>query len=140
MEGTILRPTEILTAKIGTCIGGTPVKARKKVWGKGKAEGCLLLTWGEDAREKALVLVEGEKAAEAFQRAAVEGHIAVTWRNGAKAVDKADFSLCRDRKVILWPDNDEEGRAAMRTAGKMAIEAGALSVSMLSRRRLARKG
>lgn len=104
----------------------------KRVWGKGKADGCFLLPWGEDAPEKTLVLVEGEKAAEAFQRAAVEGHIAVTWRNGAKAVDKADFSLCRDRKVILWPDNDEEGRAAMRTAGKMAIAAGARSVSELA--------
>lgn len=104
---------------------------RKKIWGKGKADGCLLLLWGVDAPEKTLVLVEGEKAAAAFQHAGIDGYIAVSWRNGAKAVDKANFSLCKGRKVLLWPDNDEEGQKAMRTAGNMAAAAGALSVSML---------
>lgn len=107
-------------------------KGKKRIWGKGKADGCLLLPWGEDAPEKTLVLVEGEKAAAAFQRAGIDGYIAVTWRNGAKSVDKANFSLCKGRKVLLWPDNDEDGLTAMQTAGNMATAAGAVEVRMLA--------
>ena len=85
----------------------------KQIWGKGTQEGCELLTWGADTPESTLVIVEGEKAAAAFQRASMDGFTAVTWRGGAKSVSKALFGLCQDRAVLLWPDNDEEGRKAM---------------------------
>ncbi|MCY3994386.1 MAG: DUF5906 domain-containing protein [Caldilineaceae bacterium] len=113
---------------------------KKKIWGKGKADGCRLLPWGEDAPEKTVVLVEGEKAAEAFQRAGIDGYIAVTWRNGAKSVDRANFSLCKGRKVLLWPDNDGEGLTAMQTAGNMSAAAGAAEVRMLAVDDLPEKG
>lgn len=104
----------------------------KQIWGKGTQAGCELATWGVDTPESTLVIVEGEKAAVAFQRARMDGFTAVTWRGGAKSVSKALFDLCKGREVLLWPDNDEEGRKAMQTAGNMAAAAGALSVSMLA--------
>lgn len=65
------------------------------------------------ARPEAPVLVvEGEKAADAA-KIKFPDHVAVTWRMGAKAVDKTDFGPLRGRSVVLWPDADEAGAAAM---------------------------
>lgn len=65
-----------------------------------------------------VVVVEGEKAAEAgnkiFKKAAV-----VTWRGGAKNISSADWELLKDKKVILWPDNDEAGINIMNKVGEL---------------------
>jgi putative DNA primase/helicase len=59
-----------------------------------------------------VLLVEGGKtactAAEVF-----ENYVAVTWCGGAKAIDKADLTPLTGRTVILWPDADAEGEAAV---------------------------
>lgn len=65
------------------------------------------------ARPEAPVLVtEGERAAEAARTIAGGVYIVVTWPNGAKAVDKADWSPLKGRNVLIWPDADEAGVAA----------------------------
>ena len=71
-----------------------------------------------EARPDAWVLVvEGEKTAEAAQRL-MPHCVVTTWAGGSKAVDLADFSHIENRKVIIWPDNDEAGiKAAHRIAG-----------------------
>lgn len=57
-----------------------------------------------------VVICEGEKAADAAGKL-LTGHVAVTSPNGARSAVKADWSAVKGRKVILWPDNDDEGRA-----------------------------
>jgi uncharacterized protein (DUF927 family) len=79
----------------------------------------------------AVVLCEGEKAAEAC-RELMPDHAALTWPGGGKAADKADFAPLQGRHVILWADADEPGRQAMKTAAKLARQAGAASVRWLS--------
>jgi hypothetical protein len=63
--------------------------------------------------DKPVLMVEGEKAAEA----AIEllpGYVVTTWPGGTGAVGKVDLSPLAGRHVVLWPDNDEPGRKAMR--------------------------
>lgn len=59
---------------------------------------------------KALVIVEGEKAADHLRGM---GYRACTWPGGSNAWAKADWSMMQAEKVILWPDNDAAGQAAM---------------------------
>ena len=57
-----------------------------------------------------VLLVEGEKCADA---AAVKlhGYAVTTWAGGAKATGRNDYAPLVGRRVILWPDADEPGRA-----------------------------
>lgn len=56
-----------------------------------------------------IVLAEGEKATEAGRRLLGEfGVIVLSWAGGCKAVDKADWSILRGRKLVGWPDCDSQ--------------------------------
>ena len=59
-----------------------------------------------------VLMVEGEKAADAAQ-AIFPQLVVMTWAGGAKAVKHADFKPLQGRKIILCPDNDAPGAAAM---------------------------
>lgn len=78
-----------------------------------------------------VVLVEGEKAADAA-RQLLPVHAVLTWPGGGKAADKADFRPIKGREVLLWPDADTPGHAAMQTAERQALKAGAASVRWLN--------
>lgn len=78
-----------------------------------------------------VVLCEGEKATEAGWDL-LPDHVGLTWPGGSKAADKADFSPLKIRDVILWADADAPGREAMKTAAKLARQAGAASVRWLN--------
>jgi hypothetical protein len=58
-----------------------------------------------------VIICEGEKAAIAAQHMFPD-HACVTWPGGAKAVEYADLKPLRGRKVIVWPDNDQDGHRA----------------------------
>lgn len=65
------------------------------------------------ARPTALVLlVEGEKTADAARRL-VPAAVAVAWQGGTNQIALADWSALAGRNVILWPDADTPGLAAM---------------------------
>ena len=59
-----------------------------------------------------VLVVEGEKAAEAGA-SVFQDLVVITWPGGSKAVSKADWTPLRGRRVIVWPDADDTGRAAM---------------------------
>ena len=66
-----------------------------------------------------VIITEGEKAADAAARM-FPGHVSISWPNGAKAIDKADWQPLAGRDVILCPDADDPGRQAMqRLAGTL---------------------
>lgn len=56
----------------------------------------------------------------------------MTWPGGGKAADKADFRPLKGRDVLLWPDADTPGHAAMQAAERLALKAGAASVTWLN--------
>jgi len=59
-----------------------------------------------------VLIVEGEKTAQAAIKIAGKVYVVITWPNGSKAVDKADWKPIYGRKVLIWPDADEPGMAA----------------------------
>jgi hypothetical protein len=74
-----------------------------------------------------VLIVEGEKTVDAAVQH-FPSHVVVTWPGGCNAVAKADWSVLKDKAVVLWPDADEAGRKAMNEVAKAACEAGAASV------------
>ncbi len=78
-----------------------------------------------------VLVVEGEKAADAGARL-LPGHVVITSPNGSKSAAKADWSPLAGRRVIVWPDADAPGAAYAEEASRLAREAGAASVAVLS--------
>jgi len=66
--------------------------------------------------EASVLVVEGEKTAEAA-KALFPDHAVVTWSGGCGAVQKSDWSVLKDRNVVIWPDNDQPG---LNAAAKIA--------------------
>lgn len=71
-----------------------------------------------------VVTVEGEKCAD-FGNSKIHNSeyrgkfVFVSWIGGAEAIQQTDFSIISDRNIIHWPDNDEPGRKAMKSIGKI---------------------
>jgi len=72
-------------------------------------------------QEKDVLVLEGEKAANAATKLFPD-HVCVSWQGGTNAVHLSNFEWLKDRAVILWPDNDEEGVKAMQHVAKILIE------------------
>ncbi|SHN66473.1 DUF6371 domain-containing protein [Desulfovibrio litoralis] len=68
-----------------------------------------------------VLIVEGEKTADAAQ-VLFPDYLVTTWSGGGNAVSKTDFTPLRDKKVIIWPDNDEAGfKAAVELAKLLEV-------------------
>lgn len=63
--------------------------------------------------DKAVIVVEGEKAADAARQFVGDEYVVTTWPGGANAVGQVDLSALTGRNVLLWPDADAPGVAAM---------------------------
>ena len=104
----------------------------KHCWGPSPV-GTRPLKWLKDNGTEALVVVEGEPAARALAMhltiTGTTGYIPVSWKGGAQAIDKVDYSDYKGRNVILWPDDDKAGREAMKLITNHVYKAGAVSVS-----------
>lgn len=82
-------------------------------------------------RPKAMVILsEGEKCADAV-KAAFPECVSVTWAGGTNAIKKTDFSYCEGRKVVIFPDHDEPGKAAVDVLTDILTGIGAKSIRVL---------
>lgn len=69
-----------------------------------------------------VVLVEGEKCADALAALGIEATSAM---GGAKTLlEKTDFTPLAGKRVILWPDNDPQGRAYMERVEPVLLSLG----------------
>ncbi len=75
----------------------------------------------------AVIICEGEKAADEAERLFPE-FVAVTSPNGARAADKADWTVLVGRSITIWPDHDDEGSGYAADVVRLARQAGAASV------------
>lgn len=76
-----------------------------------------------------VILVEGEKAAQALIGS---GLCATTAMNGAGGiVEKTDWSPLGGKRVLIWPDNDGDGKDYARRAASAIARAGARQVEIL---------
>ena len=68
---------------------------------------------------KPVLIVEGEKTANKAQELLPE-YTVLSWLGGSGSADKANWSLCAGKEVVIWPDNDAAGvKAAELIAGKI---------------------
>lgn len=92
-------------------------------WGMGQwAEPRPLYGLSRLAPGRAVLLVEGEKGADAAQATVGNVYAVLTWPGGAQAWRKADWSPLHGRKILLWPDADEPGRACMAAIGAHLLQ------------------
>jgi len=68
-----------------------------------------------DAR---VLIVEGEKCAD-LAATILTDYIVLTWPNGAKSVDKCDWTSLAGRAIDIWPDADDQGRQAAATLARI---------------------
>ena len=81
-----------------------------------------------------VLVVEGEKTVEAATKL-FPNHLVVTSACGSSQSDKSDWSVLKDRNVIISPDNDAPGRKyALRVAGQAAA-VGAATVVVIDNSR-----
>ena len=77
-----------------------------------------------------IVIAEGEKAADALIAQNID---ATTAMGGSNApFEKTDWTPLRGRKVIIWPDNDDSGKAYAARLKEHLEASGALAVSILN--------
>lgn len=77
-----------------------------------------------------IVVVEGEKAADALIAQNID---ATTAMGGAAApLEKTDWTPLKGRKIVIWPDNDDAGRAYAERLKRHLEAEGALAVSILN--------
>ena len=77
-----------------------------------------------------VLVVEGEKTTDAAATLFPD-YVSVTSPGGSKAADKADWSALAGRRVDIWPDHDEPGRSYAEAVARLALAAGASSVSVV---------
>lgn len=97
----------------------------------GSPDGLKARVWSVDTEGSILVFTEGEKAAHALDCLQLDGYTAAAWTGGAGVVGDVDFGLAANRQAVIWPDADDEGRAAGRTAAAKCWQAGAASVRVV---------
>ena len=79
-----------------------------------------------DRSEAGVLIVEGEKAADRAAKRFPDV-VPVTSIGGAEGANATDWSVLRERRVLIWRDNDLSGRKYEKTVEKLAREAGAVS-------------
>lgn len=72
--------------------------------------------------DKPVLIVEGEKTAEGAKDH-VDGYVVMTWPSGSGSVGHLDLAPLAGRDIVLWPDNDEGGRKAMRALADRLVSA-----------------
>lgn len=73
----------------------------------------MVSDFGEDAL---IVVTEGEKARDALKEAGLPAVGTVTGAGGTLSLEA--LAVLRDRRVALWPDNDDKGRQHMDRCGE----------------------
>jgi putative DNA primase/helicase len=69
---------------------------------------------------RSVLIVEGEKAVDAAISFAGGKYVVTTWPNGASSHAKTDWSVLRNRNVLIWPDADKAGiKAAHEIADRL---------------------
>jgi uncharacterized protein (DUF927 family) len=77
-----------------------------------------------------VLIVEGEKSADAA-RDLFPDMVVTTAPHGAESPDKADWSVVKNRQIIIWPDHDDAGTAYAQAVAKLCADAGAQPVAIV---------
>ena len=81
-------------------------------------------------KKKTILIVEGEKTCDAAQKL-FPSSICVTWASGCKAINKTNWKPLKDRKIVLWADNDQAGADAMQRLAQLLYSVGVINVKQI---------
>ncbi len=112
--GKVIRPFDPATGQYGK--PAFPIKAP-------------LYRLDEVMGSSAVLVVEGEKCVEAARGA---GLVATTSIGGTNAYARTDWSSLAGKTVTIWPDNDDPGKKYADAVARLAADAGAESVCLVS--------
>ena len=102
----------------------------KQIWqqkGHGIA-GTYVKIWQPSSGDDGpVVWVEGERCAASIAEIGFMGASSI---GGAANVDKTDYTPLRGKHVLVWPDDDEAGRAASGKVANLVLEAGSARVQL----------
>ena len=90
-------------------------------------------------KKKAVLIVEGEKACDAAQKL-FPNTICTTWASGCKAINKTEWEPVVNRRIVLWPDNDQVGFDAMKRLAQNLYLRGASIVRQVNPPKDAKQG
>lgn len=76
-------------------------------------------------RDAPVVITEGEKSADAAAEL-LPSHVAVAWCGGTGGIRHVDWAPLAGRAVVLWPDADDPGQAAMAKVAQTLLRMGAV--------------
>ena len=71
-----------------------------------------------------VLVVEGEKTSDAARKL-FTSYVPTTSMGGAKAAQLSDWTPLKDREVVVWPDNDPDGRRYAQEVATLVLKAGA---------------
>lgn len=74
-------------------------------------------------KNSTILVVEGEKTCDAAQILFPKS-ICTTWASGCKAINKTNWKPLKNRKVVLWADNDQAGIDAMDRLAQLLYDVG----------------
>ena len=77
-----------------------------------------------------VLVVEGEKTSDAAGKL-FSSYVPTTSMSGAMAAHQSDWTPLKGREVIVWPDNDPDGRRYAREVAALVLTAGASSARIV---------
>tara|TARA_R100001594_G_scaffold31343_2_gene58382 strand:- start:1663 stop:3597 length:1935 start_codon:yes stop_codon:yes gene_type:complete len=89
-----------------------PYHKKGDLWFLGRPEGDMPLFISEGSDRLPILVVEGEKAFEEVSKAKMYPGKIVTWHGGSNSYDKSDWSVIKQDRAFIYPDNDEAGYKA----------------------------
>jgi hypothetical protein len=89
-----------------------PYHKKGDLWFLGRPEGDMPLFISEGSDRLPILVVEGEKAFEEVSKAKMYPGKIVTWHGGSNSYDKSDWSVIKQERAFIYPDNDEAGYKA----------------------------
>ena len=90
----------------------------------------LLIT--NDSEDALIVITEGESDRDAVLSAGLPDVAAACFVGGWQMAGKADYGAVAGREVAIWPDNDDEGKAALQATALACKAAGATEVYVVN--------
>ena len=99
----------------------------KKISSEGTTKNVPLLI-SNDSEDALIVITEGESDRDAVLSAGLQHVAAACFVGGAHMAGDANYGAVKGRRVAIWPDNDNEGQAALLAASLACEKAGAAHV------------
>ena len=89
-----------------------PYHRRNEMWYSGRPDGLMPIFKSDGSETLPVLIVEGEKTYEEVIKAGIYAGKVCTWHGGSNSYDKADWSVIKQDRAIIYPDHDKAGYKA----------------------------